>query len=228
VGMLTALGQTLPDLQVLDLQTRWHNREIYFCSSSKPIHAKALIQAISCLPNLRILALPTSVHNIKDLAILRTPFPRTSMELRAVLPIRVEALSQVTAREQQTVEQLGLRSPRLRSVSFIRHAIPDDRVEYRVKYSIHVSPERRPGRPGAPPNVRPARVDIVEVKVLEASDGQYSAVPALADPLTRSFSALMPFREMRDGARRSEGDNALVASAVVGGAMYAYSRFSQV
>ena len=40
VGMLEALGDALPHLRILDLQTRWHGNEILFCSSSEPIDAE--------------------------------------------------------------------------------------------------------------------------------------------------------------------------------------------
>jgi len=178
--MLTALGQTLPNLEILDLQTRWYtNREIYFCSSSRPISPKSLIQAVSFIPNIRFLALPISVHSVEDFATLRTPLPRNPRDLSAMVPIRLEALSRVTARERRTIEQLGLHSTRLRSVSFVRHAAPDNGIEYSVRYLLNIIPERRSRCPGAFPILLPVRVDIDDVKILAPCEGQYSAVPAM-------------------------------------------------
>lgn len=43
VELLAAIGRMLPWLETLDLQTRWHNKEIYFCSSTEPISAKVCV-----------------------------------------------------------------------------------------------------------------------------------------------------------------------------------------
>ncbi|KAF9512847.1 hypothetical protein BS47DRAFT_1029859 [Hydnum rufescens UP504] len=107
------------------------------------------------------------------------PTPTKPRDLCAMVPIRLEALSRVAAREQRTIEQLGLHSTRLRFVSFVRHAAPDNGIEYSVRYLLNIIPERWSRCPGAFPILLPVRVDIDDVKILAACEGQHCAVPTM-------------------------------------------------
>ncbi|KAF8314009.1 hypothetical protein DL93DRAFT_2167495 [Clavulina sp. PMI_390] len=117
VDFLLAVGQRLPRLEELDLRARWYNeRSSYFCSSSEPISCYELGAALPYLPNLRKLALPTSLAAAHDFSTLRSPLrshsatsssyhpssssPRNHFSPQALAHARRTALARVSQQER--------------------------------------------------------------------------------------------------------------------------------
>ncbi|KAF8330151.1 uncharacterized protein EI90DRAFT_3060881 [Cantharellus anzutake] len=195
VGMLKALGETLPHLRILDLQTRWHGNEVLFCSSSEPIDPEALIDVIKYLPNLEHLYLPSSVHHHKDYAILRTPFVRPTSPSHTLTAIqaRAEAINRVGQSEAYVIHRIQQQQQqqqyttaahgRIRSIGFVRHACAEDRIEYRVSYERFSVSELGGG--GDP---------TIQVKISAAGEGIHCALPTptprISSLLSQSIASL--------------------------------------
>ncbi|KAF9519641.1 hypothetical protein BS47DRAFT_1336729 [Hydnum rufescens UP504] len=264
VELVKALGIVLPKLRRLDLTNRWFGHGIYYSSTSEPISPDALVDALKSMPNLKSLALPSSVFSPKDFDLLRTPIPIYRPEnarqhlptLHAVVEDRHQALSRVATGEKHVIERIGSVAPGIQDVRFVRNAIADDRLEYAVKYGVNVVPERTIHVGArAPPIVRPPRADIISVDIVEAKEDQVPPWPyvpstSLAHTLRKLWTALPDSRQMigKSCERTHQGvamlvasaggcvisdavcgvngcsDNALVASMVMGSAVYAYSR----
>lgn len=89
------------------------------------------------LPNLRCLSLPSSVHHLEDFATLRTPFvrPVTPRQAQATIHARAEAIARVSLSEAEVVHRIQqCTRGNIENVSLVRHAFPDDRVEYKIEY----------------------------------------------------------------------------------------------
>ncbi|KAF9509787.1 hypothetical protein BS47DRAFT_126787 [Hydnum rufescens UP504] len=69
--LIKALGTALPELETLDLQTRFFGDDIYFCSSLESLDAGDLIEAMEHFNCLKRLALPSSVYASTDFFALR-------------------------------------------------------------------------------------------------------------------------------------------------------------
>lgn len=158
-------------------------------------HPKDLISAFSYLPNLRYLALPSSIISPEDFAIVRTPLPKSSLEnaldhlpaLRTSIEARRETLARTESSERETVEQIGLLAPNIKHVSFVRTVYPETPIEYEVKYAVRVHSSHV-----APP--RPTRAEVVDVELARARDDQSAPWPfaptvSLAYTLRRLWSS---------------------------------------
>ena len=216
------------------------------------------------MPDLKSLALPSSVFNYNDFELLRKPIPIYRPEnarqnlpaLHAVVEDRHQALSRVATSEIHVIEQIGRVAPGIEDVRFVRNAIADDRLEYAVRYGVTVVPERTIlVDPSALPIVRPSRTDVISVEIVEAKDDQVPPWPyvpstSLAHTLRKLWTSSPDSRQLlaKSYIKNHQGvamivagasgcvlgeaacgisgysDNALVASVVVGGAVYAYSR----
>lgn len=137
---------------------------------------------VSCR-NLVHLSLPSTVCSPSDFSILHSPIPRNRAENpskrttanRDIISARKAALSRVVTSEKETIARLGRHTTKLRDITFVRHVIADDGVEYAVRYNVDVSPDRSALRPTL---LNP--VEIVSVRVSEASSGEMSARPILS------------------------------------------------
>src|SRR5260221_6895056 len=154
-----------------------------------------LVTALTRMPNLKRLFLPSSVMTNTQFDVLRTPIPISAPEtaredlpaLKAIIDSRYRVLEDVTAAEWSIVDKIGAQAVGLEYVSFVRNYFPDDPVEYEVRYRTDSSHTR--SRLSTAQNSA-----IVSVKLIQARDGQESPWPfaphlSLSHTLQRLWSA---------------------------------------
>ena len=136
---IRAIGQVVPSLETLDLQTRWYGEDIRFVESSEPISSNALKEGLITLSNLKNVTIPSSVSSVIDHKVFIAASPdQASFSI---------ALSNSTAAERALAVELGKDNSNLKSISFVRpvstiidpHCRP---TQFSVTYTLNSTPER--------------------------------------------------------------------------------------
>lgn len=182
-----------------------------------------MTEALLVMPNIKELLLPSSIIGVDDLDVLRTPLPTAnttestvSAEMFADITLRRAAITKTATAERFAIEKVGQLATNLSSMSFIRHAFPNDMTEYAVSYRVHIGAPRVIGEWS-----RPGKVQVVDVQVNDARVGQGCARPTVLRESHRGV--LRPISGMVMLAREHQG----LAILAAGAGAYACVRLTQ-
>ncbi|KAF8338073.1 uncharacterized protein EI90DRAFT_3041505 [Cantharellus anzutake] len=136
VEIIKSIGKLVPELEILDLRNRWFGMKgMFFPPSVEPIRSNALVEAVKQLPNLRSLALPSSVVSLRDFTTIRAP---PGIRLPPGFPTWDEAMEHIADAEVRTVQGIGAACNDIQNVAFTRPLSDALRLEYSVNYEVGI------------------------------------------------------------------------------------------
>lgn len=162
--------------------------------------------AVSHLPSLKKLALPTTTISRKDYDVIR------SNNLHAAQ----QALDSAAVSEKDTILGLGAVAQNLRNVSFVRPESAASPVDSAIEYDINVIPTRTLHiGDGVVPVVRPARVEVsATASVRNAEFGQLDSRPRIdIDPSSAHWGMI---RQWQTAAFSYAKENRIAAILAAG------------